>query len=156
MIYVFDTNAFSDLFKSFYLARFPSLWQLFDEMVVEGRILSTREVYAEIQNRPIERLHEWAAAHREIFTMPTAAEGEMVAQIFAVRHFQHLIENKKLLKGGLNADPFIIAKAKVIGGTVITMEKYKPNGVKVPNICEHFEIPCLSLEEFMEAEEWEF
>jgi hypothetical protein len=36
------------------------------------------------------------------------------------------------------------------------MERLKPNAVKVPNICEHFKIPYLYLERFMESEGWEF
>jgi hypothetical protein len=36
------------------------------------------------------------------------------------------------------------------------MEEFKPNGAKIPNICDHFGIGCLSLEEFMEREGWQF
>ena len=110
MSYVFDTNAFSQLFHSYYRNRFPTLW----------------------------------------------AEAGFVGQIFAVPHFLQIIERKKLLKGGLNADPFIIARAHVIGAAVVTLEGEPPNGAKIPNICRHFGIPCMSLEGFMEAEDWTF
>jgi hypothetical protein len=76
--------------------------------------------------------------------------------IYAVRHFQQNIEQQKILKGGKNADAFVIAKAGVERGTVVTMEVLKPNAAKIPNICEHFSIPCLSLEKFMEEEDWQF
>jgi hypothetical protein len=36
------------------------------------------------------------------------------------------------------------------------MELLKPNAAKIPNICKHFKIPCMTLEEFMEAEGWQF
>jgi Domain of unknown function (DUF4411) len=88
--------------------------------------------------------------------MPTGEEGAFIAQVFAVTHFQQVVEQKKLLKGGKNADPFVVARAAVIGGTVVTMEKEPKNGAKIPNICRHFGIPCFSLERFMEAEGWEF
>ena len=65
-----------------------------------------------------------------LFATPTAAEGAFVAQIYRVEHFQHNIEHKKLLKGGRNADPFVVAKAKVAGASVVTTEKRKPNGAK--------------------------
>jgi Domain of unknown function (DUF4411) len=74
----------------------------------------------------------------------------------AVSHFQHNIEQQKLLRGGKMADPFVIAKAAVNGGAVVTMEKFKPNSAKIPNICKHFSVECLLLEEFMEREGWEF
>nr|WP_292587324.1 DUF4411 family protein [Mesorhizobium sp.] len=53
-------------------------------------------------------------------------------------------------------DPFVIAKAASEGRGVVTMEEFKPNGAKIPNICRHFEVECMSLEEFMEREGWEF
>ncbi len=56
----------------------------------------------------------------------------------------------------MNADPFVIAKAAVNGFSVVTMEHLRENAAKIPNICNHFDIPWMSLEEFMEAEGWQF
>ncbi len=98
----------------------------------------------------------WAANNRQLFAVPTAEEGAFVARIYAVAHFQQNIEQQKILKGGRNADPFVIAKAAIEGHTVNTMELLKPNAAKIPNICGHFDISCLSLEQFMEAEGWQF
>jgi hypothetical protein len=80
----------------------------------------------------------------------------MVSAIFAVPHFQQNIEQQKLLKGGRNADPFVIARAMAEKRTVVTMELLKPNSAKIPNICAHFGVPCLTLEQFMESEGWQF
>jgi hypothetical protein len=130
--YVFDANAFGHLFRSYYRGRFPSLWANYDALVGNGSITSTREAYREIEDAPVEGLRDWAKANKEIFPTPTADEGAFIARIFAVRHFQQVIEQKKLLKGGKNADPFIVARAAVIGGTVVTMEKEPKNGAKIP------------------------
>lgn len=156
MTYVFDTSAFSPLFRNFYRRRFPTLWGQFDELVDEGRIVSTREVFREIEDGPIEALRDWAGDHREIFATPTAAEGAFVGRIYSVPHFQQNIELQKILKGGKNADPFVIAKAAVSEKSVVTMETLRPNAAKIPNICEHFDVPYITLEGFMEAEGWEF
>lgn len=156
MTYVFDTNAFSQLFHSFYRSRFPSLWAHFDELIENGSITSTREVYREIEDDRVQSLREWAKDNKELFPTPTAAEASFVAQIFAVKHFQQMIEQKKLLKGGKNADPFVIARSKVLEGTVVTMEAEPKNGARIPNICRRFGIPCFSLEAFMEEEDWQF
>lgn len=156
MSYVFDTNAFSQLFRSFYRNRFPTLWEQFDELIANGEITSTREVAREIEGDRTEALREWAKNQRDLFPAPDAAEASFVGQIFAVPHFQQIIEQRKLLKGGRNADPFIVARAHAIEGTVVTLEGEPPNGAKIPNICRHFSIPCVSLEGFMEAEDWTF
>lgn len=121
-----------------------------------GGIVSTREVLREIEDRGPENLQEWSKQHRKLFMTPTAAEGEFVARIYRVPHFQQNIEQQKLLKGGKVADAFVIAKAAVEGRTAVTMELLKPNAAKIPNICQHFSVPCLTLEQFMEKKRWEF
>jgi hypothetical protein len=60
------------------------------------------------------------------------------------------------LKGGRNADAFIIARAVVEDRTVVTMEIFKANAAKIPNICGHFGVRCMTLEQFMEVENWQF
>ncbi len=156
MTYVFDTSPFSALFKSFYRRRFPTLWAQFDALTEQGSIVSTREVLRELEGFGLPELQEWLGNNRDIFSTPTAGEAAYVAQIFAVPHFQQNIELKKIYKGGLQADTFVVAKAAVIEGTVVTLEKSAPNSARIPNICEHFGIKCINLEEFMEAEGWEF
>lgn len=156
MTYVFDNSPLSVLFKNYYRRRFPSLWEKFDVLVEDGDIVSTREVLREIEDGATDSLREWAAENGDIFTIPNAEEGAFVARIYAVPHFQQNIERQKMLKGGRNADPFVIAKAAVNGMTVVTMEQLRDNAVKIPNICQHFGVPWMSLEAFMEAEGWEF
>jgi hypothetical protein len=156
MSYVFDNSPLSALFKNYFRRTFRTLWERFDELVAADRLVSTREVLREIEDGPIESLRDWAAQHRELFASPTAAEGEYVAKIYAVRHFQQNIEQRKLLRGGRVADPFVIARAACENRTVVTTEMIRPNAVKIPNICAHFGVKCLSLPEFMEAEGWTF
>ena len=155
-MYVFDNSPLSVLFRNYYRGRFPTLWKNFDELIANGSIISTREVVREIEDSSIAEIRDWAKNNSTIFTIPTAAEGTFVAKIYGVAHFQQNIEQQKLLNGGRNADPFVIAKAATEGKTVVTMELLKPKAAKIPNICEHFKIPCLTLEQFMEAEGWQF
>lgn len=155
-MYVFDTSPLVALFDNFYRSRFPSLWEKFDQLVADGRIVSTREVMREVADGPVDTLRVWAAGQNDFFHIPTAAEGAFVGEIYAVAHFQQNFEQRKLLKGGRNADPFVVAKARVEGKAVVTLEQLKPNGTKIPNICQRFNIDCLSLETFMEREGWRF
>lgn len=156
MSYVFDNGPLSSLFRNYYPKTFKSLWGYFHELVAAGSIISTREVLREIEDGPLENLREWASNNHQLFATPTAAEGAFILEIYAVPHFQQNIEQQKILKGGKIADPFVIAKAAVERRAVVTTEKFKPNGTKIPNICKHFGVRCLSLEEFMEQEGWEF
>lgn len=160
-VYVFDTSSFSQLFGSYYRSVFPTLWALFDEMVSAGRLVSVREVRNEIKRclgEKLETLTEWCASHQELFTTPSPQEQSHVASIFHNSHFLQLVTQKALLKGTPVADPFVIAKARVIGvgGCVVTEESYKPNAAKMPNVCAHFGVDCTNLEGFMERERWQF
>ena len=155
-MYVFDNSPLSTLFRNYYPSRFPSLWKRFDILIKDGTIVSTREVLREINDGPIETLRAWAIDNHELFPAPTAVEGEYVTKIFAVGHLQQNIEMQKLLRGGKNADPFVVAKGAVEKRAVVTMEKFKDNAAKIPNICRHFGVPCITLEQFMGKEGWSF
>jgi hypothetical protein len=155
-MYVFDTSPLSVLFKNYYPRRFPTLWRNFNGLVAAEGLVSTREAYREIEDGPSAELREWGRNNQALFSTPTAAEGEFVARIYGVQHFQQNLEQQKLLRGGRNADPFIIARAAVENRTVVTMELFKQNAARIPNICRHFNVRCMTLEEFMEAEGWQF
>ena len=156
-MYVFDTNSLSVILKHYYPERFPSLWTKLDEMLTNGDINLVRESYNEIMRlNAKDRPALWAKENRHIFSTPSADELQFVNEIFAVRHFQQLVEKKKILSGSPVADPFVIAKARFEGAIVVTEETYKENAAKIPNVCEHFGIECINLEEFMQRENWRF
>ena len=155
MIYVFDSDSLIDLFKNFYLDRFPSLWERFDQIAKEGNFISVREVYNEIKERG-DRLSQWANEKQSLFQESSPDELAFVVEIFKVTHFQPLIRKKERLQGKFVADPLVIARGKILNGCVITQERKKPNAAKIPNVCEHFGIACSNLEGFMEKEDWTF
>jgi Domain of unknown function (DUF4411) len=155
MVYVIDTSVISTLHRNFYRSRFPSLWKRFDAMADGGQFTSTREAHRELLDGHAQ-CHAWVSKYEHLFPTPDAAEAKFVVAIYAVKHFQGNIETQKILKGGKNADPFLVARAHCCGGTVLTMEQFKPNAARIPNICAHFEIPCVHLERFMEIEGWTF
>lgn len=155
MIYVIDTSVISALHRNYYRKQFPSLWKRFDAMVADGQLTSTREAHRELEDG-LPDAFAWANSNKQLFPTPTVDEARFVVTIFGVKHFQGNIETQKLLRGGKNADPFLIARAQYCKGTVLTMEQLKPNAAKIPNICDHFKIPCVDLERFMEIEGWTF
>jgi hypothetical protein len=154
--YVFDSGPLIDLFRHYYPERFPSLWDKFHDLVTLEKIVSVKEVYNEIDSGE-DTLAVWAKKVKEkLFSPSSAEELRFVAEIFKIQHFQLMVRNKERLKGKPVADPFVIARAKIYSGTVVTNEKYKDNSAQIPNVCERFSIPCISLEEFMQQEGWTF
>ena len=158
MIYVFDTSSLSKL-KHFFPGVFRSVWAGLDALVQSGDLISTREVWNEIERGDVDaHTNQWLKDHKQIFTTPSTAEQRFVAQIFQIPHFQSLIGDKQRLTGTPVADPFVIACAKVRKGTVVTEEKLKPNAAKIPNVCQHpsVNVPCIDLEDFMQKQGWSF
>lgn len=165
MTYVFDTSSLRSL-QHFYPRVFKSIWDGLDALVAQKYLISTREVYRELEGQAITaELLKWAKANKALFTTPTGPELGFVAEIFKVGHFQGLIGKQQQLKGTPVADPFVIACARINQGTVVTEEGWqrgsppltlKPNAAKIPNVCRHFNIPCIDLEEFMHRQGWSF
>ena len=156
MTYVFDTSSFSRL-KHFFPAVFKTIWDGLDELVQQGRLISTSEVFKEIERgEPDPHVNQWLKARKQLFTTPTPDEQLFVARIFQIPHFQALIGDKERLTGTPVADPFVIACAKVRLGTVVTEERLKPNAAKIPNVCAYFGVRCINLEEFMKEQGWSF
>ncbi|AEF84976.1 PIN domain protein [Treponema primitia ZAS-2] len=157
MIYVFDNNTLAGIFRHYFRASFPTFWERFDTMVSDGTICSVREVNNELKRMARgDELEAWAKTHTNFFCLPTSDELRFITQIYSVPHFLQNLGAKKLFNGGAFADPFLIAKAYISGGTVVTQEKLKPHGAKIPNICKHFSIPYTDLQGFLQAQNWVF
>ncbi len=165
MIYVFDTSSIRSL-QHFYPRVFKTIWDGLDELVAKQELISTREVFNELERQAVtEEVLKWVKNHKAMFYTPTGAELLFVAEMFKIRHFQGLIGAQQRLKGTPVADPFVIACARINQATVVTEEGWlrggkslalKPNAAKIPNVCAHFKIPCVDLEEFMHQQGWTF
>jgi hypothetical protein len=156
MPYVFDTSAFI-IIGHYYPDQFPTFWKRFNATVEGGEILSVRETLNELSTKASRPwLAAWVKDHSSIFKVPSDKETEFVTKIFRIPHFQMLVSGKARLAGKPAADPFVIAAAKVLGGTVVTEEAKKPNAARIPNVCEHFGIPCLNVEGFLAERKWTF
>lgn len=165
MTYVFDTSSLRSL-QHFYPSVFKSIWDELDALVDRSEMISTREVFNELERQAVsEEVLQWAKAHKALFATPTGPELQFVAEIFKIKHFQGLIGAQQRLKGTPVADPFVIACAKINKATVVTEEGWqhggkpltlKPKAAKIPNVCDHFQIPCIDLEAFMQQQGWAF
>jgi len=156
MTYVFDTGPFVVL-RNYYPSTFKSVWSGLDQVAGDGTLVSTREVFNELQNfNDAPFVQAWAKSKKWLFETPSNEELAFVAKIFEIEHFRTLIGSKELLKGTPVADPFVIASAAIKSGMVVTQEKLKPNAAKIPNICAHFGIPYTDLEGFMTIQNWAF
>jgi len=156
MIYVFDTSSFIVL-GHYFPDRFPSFWVNLESLVANGRAVSVSEVQHELSLQVTkEHLANWIEKRKDLFSTPSSEETQFVSGIFEVASFQQLLRRKNILEGTPVADPWVIARAATSGGCVVTEEKKKRNAVRIPSVCEHFDVDCTSLEGLMEREGWQF
>jgi hypothetical protein len=67
MIYVFDTSSLSKL-KHFYPTVFKTLWDGLDTLVKSGNLISTREVWNELERgAPDKNVNAWLKDRRKNF-----------------------------------------------------------------------------------------
>jgi hypothetical protein len=150
--YVIDTGPIIDL-KDYYSDIFVTLWDNIDKLIRQGDIISTSEVYRELQKRD-DDAKAIADKYKVIFKKPSLEEQRYVKEI--LRNHKELIKFKNITSGLPVADPFVIALAICNGSILITSELYKAYSHNIPNICQEYNVDCISLKEFFQKEGWKF
>jgi hypothetical protein len=104
-MYVLDTGVISNLHKNYYRKRFVSLWKAFDQLVADGKITSTREVFHELGDGSPGADLEWAKGNPKLFVTPDAKERAFVAKIYAVAHFQPTLKSRSSTRAAAMPTP---------------------------------------------------
>ena len=138
-VYIFDSNIFINLQRRQPIDVYPSVWEKISDLMKNGVIISSREVFDEIAIGD-DMLVEWVKQRKEYFIQ---SEVNLQNRVRAI-----LRDHRGLVEGGKkknNADPFVIALAQEYGGIIVT-EEARSNSVqapKIPNVCDEYNIECL-------------
>lgn len=89
--YVFDSNIFINLQRRQPIDIFPSLWNRIGELMKDGTIISSQEVYDEIMIGG-DDLEKWAKARKEYFLQSSVSVQQEVREI--------LSSHRGLVEGG--------------------------------------------------------
>jgi len=163
--YVIDSSSLIDMKMHYPMTVFRSLWVRCDGLIGEGRLCAPPIVLEELEQKDDE-LTKWARGRNGgLFHQDSSDLMGRVSEILGI--FPKLI-NPNLDRE--QADPFVIAMAlekregpqqMLFGGGdvyVVTEEKNSRNGnkIKIPEVCDHFGLPCISMVDMMIHEGWEF
>jgi hypothetical protein len=151
--YCLDSSAIIDWHERYYPPRnFPQLVDRVDEIMQEGRVLISEEVWVEIDSKDA-AAKEWCEPRLGDLVVPT--DLDVVKQVQAI-----LTSHPKLvgaLKNRSGADPFVIAVAMLCDSTVVTGElPGTENRPRIPNVCSDLSVPCISFLDLIKAEHWSF
>lgn len=150
IIYCIDTSALiAAWYERYKPNRFPKLWDQLDKLIKEGRLVSSSLVLRECSKQRSEELHEWLQPRTSMFQMPDEIVQAQVEHI--VNTYTGLVTAGK---EKFQADPFVIALAKVNGYTVITEETGLTSLSKIPGVCNAMNVECINLMQLIDQEDW--
>lgn len=148
--YCFDSSAFINSWRIHYDPKvFPSIWEKFDNLIAEDRIITCKEAWREVETGD-DQLAAWLKARKK-FIIPYDADQIAIVQSILGKYPKVSQYNKQK---PIHADPFIVALAKAKGATVVTYER--PNGSSdnpaIPSLCAEQEVECIGVLEFLRKE----
>ena len=159
VVYALDTNTISHIWRSYYRDIFLGFWERFDELVRVVAIVSVRPVRAELVNdgRVARAVGYLENLNPGFFAAPTVSERALVSEM-AVNPGLSAAANRWAAKGDLDADPYLIAKARTSNvPAVVTEESQEPGRTAaIPYVCRHYGVDCINLHEMLRRLGWRF
>jgi len=139
-----DTNVFVEAKNRYYtFERVPNFWSFLSQQLDEGTVCSPSFVYDELVIYK-NHLATWVKARKRKGLCVTIdghiqAEYKKIADHVATSYTQP--KSEEFLTG---ADPWVVACALHAGGTVVTQESTsRTRKVRIPTICQHFNVACI-------------
>jgi hypothetical protein len=145
--YLLDANTYIEAKNLYYgMGICPGYWQWLDVQYQNNLVNSVQPIFNEL-NAYGDELSDWVKEREAQFLSVTEEETQDIytgiVQFVADRDYQPANRDQFLA----GADPWLIAKAGAIESIVVTHESLvgpESKKVKIPNICEHFEIEYLN------------
>jgi hypothetical protein len=156
MEYCLDTSVYIQAYRTYYAFDIaPGFWNALEKLTDEGVIVSPIAVHLEI-TKGKDDLAQWTRSQNsKLFIEPDASVNAALRQIADFTNGRYSDDHwiRDFLGG---ADPWVIAQAKAHNLIVVTMEGSKTTEeidkitkrirgkIKIPNMCAHFGVGCIS------------
>ncbi|MBU4266266.1 MAG: DUF4411 family protein [Candidatus Altiarchaeota archaeon] len=158
--YIIDTSSLIELNKHNPRDVYPGPWNKIELLIKNDRLVAPKEVFNEIKEID-DSLSRWAKKQSKFFIPPNPRQIEIVKDI--LKEFPSLIK----ISGTYDADPWVIALAielakdpqkrlLTIKRIVVTEEKIRGNRVKIPFVCENYNIEAIDIIDMFRTEGWRF
>lgn len=143
MIYLLDANTYIEAKNRYYQSSFcPAYWDWLDHQFGQGNLASIAPVFDELSEYG-DDLSKWVKQRKAHFFDVSSEDVQEkfaeVAEFVATMNNKSQAEIARFLRG---ADPWLVAKAVVLGGVVVTHESLVDDAqakrVKLPNVCKKF------------------
>ncbi len=158
--YIIDASSLIELERHNPIDVYPSVWSGLDLLIRKSYLISHKEVYKEIKKKN-SKLYNWAKKQKDFFKDITKDQIKIIKEILA--KYPSIVK----INGQNSADAFIIALAIEITMSkqktllpvkkvVVTEEKLRGNKVRIPFICQNYNIECIDVIEMFRTEGLKF
>lgn len=153
MRYTLDTNILVGMVRIYPRDLFPAMWSNIESAVAAGEACICEAILREV-NRGGDDLYTWANNLEGFVCRVTEAELAVVAEI-AHAH-------PEWVQGQRNeADPFVIAHAKVEQSMIVTEEKRVGSNTvdknqRIPNVADEHGVQAIKFFDYMREQGWKF
>lgn len=156
--YIIDSSSLMELNRHNPLDVFPTVWNKIESLITRGLLSAPKEVLNEIKEGD-DQLAEWAKKQNKLFKEITQKQIEIVKDI--LKEYPSLVKEKRKY----DADPWVIALAIELSTSsqktlapvkriVVTEEKLRGNKVKIPYVCQKFNIKSIDIIDMFRIEGW--
>lgn len=151
MPFSLDTSGILDAWVRYYPRDvFPTIWSNMDSSAKNGDIFVIDEVLRELERKD-DDVYKWVKTRGHMIVLIDQDVQTQAAGI--MKDFPRLIDTRRNRSG---CDPWVIALAVARQLTVVTGEK--PSGniqkPKIPDVCQHLNVPCIGIVDFFRAQGW--
>ena len=158
--YIMDTSSLVELNRHNPIDVFPSVWNNLESLSKKDLLVAPAEVLSEVKERDDE-LASWAKRNKRIFRPPTKKQIEILKDI--LKNYPALIKEDRKS----DADARVVALAVDMKASyqqtiieikriVVTEEKLRGEKVKIPLVCQKYEIEAIGIIEMFRIEGWKF
>lgn len=151
-IYSIDSSALIHAWNRAYRPKnFRSFWRHLDDLIDEGRLKASIEVFEELKKKDDE-VHAWAKERKERLFVEIDAEVQD-AVIDLMERYPRLVDTVRDKSGG---DPFVIALALVAQPKMIVVTQEDDGKVRIPDVCYGERLTPIKIADLIEMENWSF
>jgi Domain of unknown function (DUF4411) len=157
MRYWLDADVFIRAHKGSYpVGIAKTFWRWMDRMVADGVLVSPKRCFDEVikGRKKDDALFVWINRHKGagLCLRPVAEVDEIATRIGDYVFIEPRYPTHQRLLFAKGGDAWLIAAAKHDGGVVVSNESAKfPDSkkVRIPDVCEVFEVRCITMEDLI-------
>lgn len=151
--YLIDSNVLIACAFNTPFEYFPSFWIKLEEYINNNQVIICDAVVTEISAKADE-LKKWISNYKSLYRKTFEPDIVVEAKLI-INKYPNLVD---INNPNDQADPYLIALAKIDNLCLISDEKYSENATKarIPYVCKNETVDCLTRFDFFKKESWKF